>query len=156
MKMWTGTAVLVLRRSFQILLLVHDQSLHLILILMVIKTLFPVFGVEIKLSGMKILLNLKVKNNLNENLRPADQYFLSYHLYDQKGNLISFNNRRFILPVIIKKKHFSRCVPLTNTPFLHEFEMNKDCYTECQTTASELSIEKFQPVFPGELMYART
>jgi hypothetical protein len=87
------------------------------ILLFLLVGLYPLSSAPVELScstqtitayqGEKILLNLKVKNNLNENLRPADQYFLSYHLYDRKGNLISFNNRRFILPVIIKKKHFS-------------------------------------------------
>lgn len=57
-------------------------------------------------QGEKILLSLKVKNESAEDLNPLG-YFISYHLYDRKNKLISFDNRRFKLPEIIKKRSFS-------------------------------------------------
>jgi hypothetical protein len=90
------------------------QSVFLILLLVGIH---PLVSAPVELScstgfvsafqGEKILLNLKVKNNSTENLHPSD-YFISYHIYDLGRKLISFDNRRFKLPEVIKKRSFSR------------------------------------------------
>ncbi len=93
------------------------QIMFVLLILLALLPLQPA-PVEIFCSpenitafqGEKVLLHLKVKNNLPVSIRPEYGYFLSYHLYDREGNLILFENRRYVIPKILKKKsttHFS-------------------------------------------------
>ena len=55
-------------------------------------------------QGEKVILTFRIKNNQIISLRPGEGYFLSYHIYDQKGNLILFENQRFILPRVLRKK----------------------------------------------------
>jgi hypothetical protein len=83
-------------------------------------------------QGEKILLYLKVKNNLPESIRPGAGYSLSYHLYDQEGKLILFDNRRYIIPIILEKKsttHF--CLPVyfeypISGQYIVEFDIVKE------------------------------
>jgi len=55
-------------------------------------------------QGEKVTLTFQIKNNQIIDIRPNENVFLSYHIYDQKGKLILFENRRFLLPRILRKK----------------------------------------------------
>jgi hypothetical protein len=58
-------------------------------------------------QGEKINLSLEVKNNLIESLRPDKNYFLSYHIYDTQMKLLQFENPRFRLPKVLRRKKTS-------------------------------------------------
>jgi hypothetical protein len=55
-------------------------------------------------QGEIVRLSMEIKNNLPVPVNTGKGYFLSYHLYDKNGSLIRFDNRRYRLPTIIKKK----------------------------------------------------
>ena len=69
-------------------------------------------GLEIKCSpgevsvfqGEKVVLNVEVTNHLFQSIRPGTNHFISYHLYDEKGESISYNNRRFRIPRVLRRK----------------------------------------------------
>ncbi|MFC2155109.1 hypothetical protein ACFLRB_01280 [Acidobacteriota bacterium] len=80
------------------------------------------FAAEIKITcsprkasayqGEKIILEFKITNNMVASIRPAHGYFLSYHIFNtkpgtpagSKGKLISFDNRRFLIPKVVRRK----------------------------------------------------
>lgn len=43
-------------------------------------------------------IQVKVKNKANRKLSPTDNFYISYHLYDKAGNLLSADNVRTELP----------------------------------------------------------
>ncbi|MCI0470226.1 MAG: hypothetical protein L0Y73_01045, partial [Candidatus Aminicenantes bacterium] len=49
-------------------------------------------------------MDFKITNNLPDSIRPEHGYFLSYHIYREKGGLVSFDNRRFVLPGVIRRR----------------------------------------------------
>jgi len=53
-----------------------------------------------KQSVKQINLTITLKNKTNGNIDSEQNYFLSYHLMDLKGNIIKFDNMRTSLPVI--------------------------------------------------------
>jgi hypothetical protein len=59
-------------------------------------------------QGEKAVLSFAIVNPLAESLRPGDNYFISYHLYDRRGKIISYNNPRFLLPGMIWRKTTTR------------------------------------------------
>lgn len=88
-----------------------NKNLIILLLLLVILPLKPA-QVEIDCSprlitayqGEKVILIFHIKNNQIFDIRPNDKYFLSYHIYEPNGKLILFENRRFLLPKILRKK----------------------------------------------------
>ena len=58
-------------------------------------------------QGEKIVLNLEVINKLPYSLRASDNYFFSYHIYDKDGKLMSFENKRFVLPKVLRRKRLT-------------------------------------------------
>jgi len=69
-------------------------------------------GVEIKcypgnvsaFQGEKVILTVEVINHLSASIRPGTNHFISYHLYDEKGKLVSYDNRRFRLPRVLRRR----------------------------------------------------
>ena len=59
-------------------------------------------------QGEKVILDLEVKNKLPFSIRSSENYFFSYHIYDIQGRLISFDNRRFKLPKVLRRKRSTR------------------------------------------------
>ncbi len=55
-------------------------------------------------QGEKVVFSFEVKNNLVESIRPEQGYFISYHLYDRAGQLITFDNRRFEIPRVLRRR----------------------------------------------------
>ncbi len=63
-------------------------------------------------QGEKVVLEFKITNNMVTSIRPEHGYFLSYHIFDAKpgppatarGKLISFDNRRFLIPKVLRRK----------------------------------------------------
>jgi len=92
----------------------HQNRFTLVFILLCLfcSPQHPVAEIEITCSpgeiyafqGEKKVLSVEIKNNSFETLRPEDNFFFSYHLYDQKEKLISFDNRRFKIPRVLRRK----------------------------------------------------
>lgn len=59
-------------------------------------------------QGEKIVFNFSVANNMFESIRPGTGYFLSYHLYDEKGNSVAYDNRRYHLPRVLRRNKTTR------------------------------------------------
>jgi hypothetical protein len=59
-------------------------------------------------QGEKVLLTFEVTNHLLESIRPGTNHFISYHLYDDRGKLIAYDNPRFKLPRVLRRKSTSR------------------------------------------------
>ncbi len=59
-------------------------------------------------QGEKIDLVLTVINKTNYSISSDKQFYFSYHIYDRNENVVSFDNKRFILPRKIRK--FGRTV----------------------------------------------
>lgn len=55
-------------------------------------------------QGEKVVVTFEVKNNTPTSFRPEHGYFLSYHVYSKKGQLVSFDNRRFVIPRVLRRK----------------------------------------------------
>lgn len=55
-------------------------------------------------QGEKKILSVEIKNNSFKSLRPEANFFFSYHLYDEKEKLISYDNRRFKIPRVLRRK----------------------------------------------------
>jgi hypothetical protein len=55
-------------------------------------------------QGEKVVFTMDVDNHLVDSIRPGTNHFISYHLYDPKGKLISYDNRRFRIPKVIRRK----------------------------------------------------
>lgn len=55
-------------------------------------------------QGEKVVLDFKVKNNMVTSIRPEHGYFISYHILDKKGNSISYDNRRFAIPRVLRRR----------------------------------------------------
>ncbi|MCP4148287.1 MAG: hypothetical protein GY757_11105 [bacterium] len=58
-------------------------------------------------QGEKVILTVEIKNNTAKSLRPEANFFFSYHLYDREGKQLSFDNRRFMLPGVMRRKKTS-------------------------------------------------
>ncbi len=54
-------------------------------------------------QGEKALVTFTMTNRLAETIRTESNYFLSYHLYDEKGKLVAFDNRRYALPRVLRR-----------------------------------------------------
>jgi len=54
-------------------------------------------------QGEKVMLTFKIANHLKKSIRPGNNYFLSYHLLDKSGNIISYDNPRFGFPVVLRR-----------------------------------------------------
>lgn len=59
-------------------------------------------------QGEKLLLTFEITNHLLESIRPGTNHFISYHLYDDKGKLIAYDNPRFKLPRVLRRKSTTR------------------------------------------------
>jgi hypothetical protein len=55
-------------------------------------------------QGEKVVFTMEVANHMVDSIRPGSNHFISYHLYDQKGKLISYDNRRFRIPRVLRRK----------------------------------------------------
>lgn len=54
-------------------------------------------------QGEKVILKFNAFNSMKETVRPGNSYFISYHLYDARGNTVAYDNRRFPLPRILRR-----------------------------------------------------
>lgn len=59
-------------------------------------------------QGEKVVLTVEIKNNSLESFRPETNFFLSYHLYDEKGKIVSNDNRRFKIPRVLRRKKITK------------------------------------------------
>jgi hypothetical protein len=59
-------------------------------------------------QGEKVLVTFEITNRLLESIRPGTHHFISYHLYDDRGKLIAYDNPRFKLPVVLRRKSTTR------------------------------------------------
>jgi hypothetical protein len=59
-------------------------------------------------QGEKVLLTFEITNHLLESIRPGTNHFISYHLYDEKRKLIAYDNPRFKLPRVLRRKSTTR------------------------------------------------
>jgi hypothetical protein len=59
-------------------------------------------------QGEKVLLTFEITNHLLESIRPGTNHFISYHLYDDQGKLIAYDNPRFKLPRVLRRKSTTR------------------------------------------------
>ncbi|MCP5047055.1 MAG: hypothetical protein GY940_07770 [bacterium] len=55
-------------------------------------------------QGGKVVFNFSVTNHMAESIRPGTKHFISYHLYDEAGKLISYDNRRYLLPKVLRRR----------------------------------------------------
>ncbi|MCP5108165.1 MAG: hypothetical protein GY950_32560, partial [bacterium] len=55
-------------------------------------------------QGEKVMLAVEIENNSQNTLRREDGFNFSYHLYDGKGKTISFDNRRFNIPRVLRRR----------------------------------------------------
>ncbi len=55
-------------------------------------------------QGEKVVLSVTVKNNSIQSYRPEANFFFSYHLYDNEKKLIVYDNRRFRIPRVLRRK----------------------------------------------------
>jgi hypothetical protein len=86
------------------------RNIFLLLLVCLSLRLTPA-GIEMKCSpveiaayqGEKIILDFEVKNDMVTSVRPEHGYFLSYHIYTGKGQLVSFDNRRFVIPRVLRR-----------------------------------------------------
>ena len=54
-------------------------------------------------QGERINLKINVINKLNYSVSSKERFYFSYHIYDLNGKIVSYDNKRFILPYGIKK-----------------------------------------------------
>jgi hypothetical protein len=59
-------------------------------------------------QGEKVVFTMEVANHMVDSIRPGSNHFISYHLYDPKGKSISYDNRRFGIPVVLRRKKTTR------------------------------------------------
>jgi len=120
----------------------HQKRFTLILSSIVISILLCLLGLlqlsaaEIEITcfpgnisafqGEKKLLSVEIKNNSFETLRPEDNFFFSYHLYDEKEKLISFDNRRFKIPRVLRRKKTTKF----QLPLFFEYKEKGDYIVE--------------------------
>ena len=55
-------------------------------------------------QGEKVVITVEIKNNSLTSWRPEDNVFFSYHLHNEDGKLIAFDNRRFKIPRVLRRK----------------------------------------------------
>ncbi len=55
-------------------------------------------------QGEKVVLTIEVKNNSAQSIRPENNYFISYHLHDENEKCIAYDNRRFEIPNVLRRK----------------------------------------------------
>jgi len=55
-------------------------------------------------QGEKSMIHFEVKNHTPESIRPGKGYFFSYHIYDKSGKTILYDNRRFIIPRVLRRR----------------------------------------------------
>ncbi len=103
-------------------------------------------------QGEKVVLTVEVINNMQESFRPRDNFFLSYHIYDTGGNKVAYDNRRFVIPRVLRKKKTTRFnIPLffdhpNPGEYLVEFDIVKEgefwgSARGWKTTRSKLRLE---------------
>lgn len=72
-----------------------------------------VFGAEVEIAcspaditafqGEKVTVSVEVMNNSSHTYRNDAGLFFSYHLYDAAGKIVSFDNRRFTIPSVLRR-----------------------------------------------------
>jgi hypothetical protein len=72
-----------------------------------------VFGAEVEIlcspsditafQGEKVMVSVEVINRSSISYRNSDGLFFSYHLYDASGKIVSFDNRRFTIPSVLRR-----------------------------------------------------
>jgi hypothetical protein len=104
----------------------------------------PLTGSEIEISckpvkaeayqGEKIDVSFDITNNTNQSIRPRNDYFLSYHLTDPTGKTISYDNRRFRIPRVLRRKKTTRIeIPVFfDYPNAGQYEVEWDIVKEGQ------------------------
>lgn len=76
----------------------------------------PAIGLEIQCTpaevsafqGEKVVFSMAITNHTAETIRPGNRYFISYHLYDQNGKTVAYENRRFTIPAVLRRKKTAR------------------------------------------------
>ena len=54
-------------------------------------------------QGEKIELKITAESKLPYSVSSRNRFYFSYHIYDMNGGKVSYDNKRFIIPVKIKK-----------------------------------------------------
>jgi hypothetical protein len=54
-------------------------------------------------QGEKIAFNFSITNHMRQSIRPGTNHFISYHIYDEKGKTIAYDNRRYHLPRVLRR-----------------------------------------------------
>ncbi|MCP2518959.1 hypothetical protein NLB96_00460 [Candidatus Aminicenantes bacterium AC-335-K20] len=87
-------------------------------------------------EGEKFTIPLKIKNlgNKTWNSRGRNPYYLSYHLLNEKEEIIKFDNPRFTLPKIVKpgqaiKMEVKLDAPIKTGRYILEFDMVREGVT---------------------------
>jgi hypothetical protein len=55
-------------------------------------------------QGEKVVLSFSATNYMNTTIRRGTDHFISYHIYDTKGKLIQFDNRRYAIPRVLRRR----------------------------------------------------
>jgi hypothetical protein len=55
-------------------------------------------------QGEKIVFDFSAVNYMEQSIRPGNNFFISYHLYDEKGKSIAYDNRRYHLPRVLRRR----------------------------------------------------
>jgi hypothetical protein len=86
-----------------------------------------VFGAEVEIScspaditvfqGEKVMVSVEVVNRSAVSYRNDAALFFSYHLYDAAGKIVSFDNRRFTIPSVLRRNKTTTF----NVPLFFEF-----------------------------------
>lgn len=59
-------------------------------------------------QGEKIVFHLTITNHMLESIRPGTNHFISYHLYDEAGKSVAYDNRRYPLPRVLRRNKTTR------------------------------------------------
>ncbi len=93
----------------------HNSIIRrLVLLLLLVFLQLTCSGVDVEIrcqpeqvsafQGEKVVFTMEVANHMVGSIRPGTNHFISYHLYDPKGKLISYDNRRFRIPRVLRRK----------------------------------------------------
>jgi hypothetical protein len=55
-------------------------------------------------QGEKVVITFSATNHMKKTIRHGSNHFLSYHIYDAKGKLLQFDNRRYNIPRVLRRR----------------------------------------------------
>lgn len=121
---------------------VFTPTLLLIVVLWILSLPHCIFPAEVEINcspakisafqGEKVMVTVEVKNNSPTSYRNDANLFFSYHLYDTEEKPVSYDNRRFKIPKVLRRKKTTTFqVPLffdrkTTGNYIVEFDIVKE------------------------------